>query len=309
MRHIPFFAFFLGLVLSGFVMPEPSQAQNGQSCGEIGNACKIALGEYNVALPDIALQDKDTRIPAVLFFHGAGRSGEVTLKDKAMISTLTGRGYAVLAPTGLMYPESRFGAGWSFFPHRKKLRDEMAFSREILDDATQRFGIDRKRVLMSGFSVGGSLTWYLACQDPDIATAYAPVSGAFWRPHPEASDCKGPVKLMHTHGWTDQTVPLEGRPLRSGVYQGDVFQGLQILREVNACNGLRADEFEMSKTDMLPEEKMGTIFWQRWWTRCTPGSDLRFVLFPGGHDVPKGWADLALDWFEEVTRPDPAVSN
>ena len=36
------------------------------------------------------------------------------------------------------------------------------------------------------------------------------------------------------------------------------------------------------------------------WTDCAAGSALTFVLDPDGHEVPAGWADMALDWFEAV---------
>ncbi|MFD2207754.1 alpha/beta hydrolase family esterase [Kiloniella antarctica] len=268
--------------------------KNTHSCGAIGDSCHVSLGEYNVSLPNNSSTTKE--IPAVLFFHGAGRSGEDTLKNTPMIKTMNDRGYAVIAPSGLKRPNSRFGPGWSFIPGRQIMRDELAFTRELLDDAFQRFAIDRNRVLMSGFSIGGSLVWYLACQDASIATAYAPVAGAFWRPHPTAADCMAPVKLMHTHGWRDKTVPLEGRPLGGGaIYQGDVFQGMQIMRRVNNCAELRADEFD---TTSIKEAK--DPFWQRWWTRCTPNSNLRLVLHTGGHSIPKGWTTMALNWFERV---------
>ena len=123
-----------------------------------------------------------------------------------------------------------------------------------------------------------------------MATAYAPVAGAFWRPHPEVGGCAGPVRLLHTHGWRDETVPLEGRPLRSAdILQGDVFHGLLILRDANGCTGLRADEYD---TD--------GAFWQRWWTRCSEGSALELALHTGGHVVPEGWAELALDWYDRT---------
>ncbi len=181
-----------------------------------------------------------------------------------MVSGFLARGWAVIAPDGLARPGSRFGPGWSFHPSRPRQRDELAFTREVLADAARRFDIDRSRVLLAGFSVGGSLVWYLACADPGLAAAYAPVAGAFWRPHPAMGACAGPVRLLHTHGWRDETVPLEGRPLGGGgILQGDVFHGLEILRDANGCTGLRADAYDTSGP-----------FWRRWWTRCTPGSAL-----------------------------------
>ena len=186
----------------------------------------MALGAYRVALPDRPAPPSGH--PAVMFFHGAGGSAQA-LGNAAMVDAFIARGYAVIAPDGLPRPGSRFGPGWSFHPLRAKLRDERAFAREVLDDAAARFGVDRNRILLSGFSIGGSLVWYLACADPGLAAAYAPVAGAFWRPHPEMGSCAGPVRLLHTHGWRDETVPLEGRPLRGGeILQGDVFHGLEI---------------------------------------------------------------------------------
>jgi len=264
---------------------QPSDARN--ACDPL-DQCRVASGEYAIELPDEASEQKP--VPALIYFHGAGGSGPRAMKNRHMVTSFLQRGYAVIAPSGLKRPNSRFGPGWSFLPFRRKQRDELEFAKQVIDDAVRRFDIDRTRVLMGGFSIGGSLTWYLACQDPLVAKAYAPVGGAFWRPHPTAEDCKGPVKMFHTHGWRDGTVPLEGRPLGGGrIYQGDVFHGLRIMREVNRCLGLRADGFRTSGR-----------FWLRWWKRCDEGSALRFALHSGGHSVPKGWAEEAINWFEAL---------
>ena len=252
--------------------------------------CTIDEGEYALHLPEPGEAGSQKPIPALLYFHGAGGSGPKAMRNKGMLRTFTDRGYAIIAPSGLKRPNTRFGPGWSFQPFREKQRDELAFAKAILSDVSANHGIDRTRILTSGFSIGGSLVWYLACQDPALSRAYAPVAGAFWRPHPVSADCNGPIKLLHTHGWRDGTVPLEGRPLGGGrIYQGDVFAGLQIMREVNGCDQLRADKFDTSGR-----------FWRRKWTKCTSDSALEFALHTGGHGVPKGWANMAIDWFEAL---------
>lgn len=265
-----------------------------QAC-ELGeNDCKIELGEYNIELPPRA--DPTIKIPAMLYFHGAGGTGQRSLKNRGMVEAFLNRGYAIIAPSGLKRPNSKFGPGWSFHPQRKKQRDELSFAKAVLNDAAEKFNLDRDRVLMTGFSIGGSLTWYLACQDPTIAKAFAPVAGAFWRPHPAAEDCAGTHKLLHTHGWVDGTVPLEGRPIgpvdNPFIIQGDVFYGLQLMRRVNNCTRLKADKFDTSGK-----------FWKRWWTNCEPNSALQFNLFQGGHSVPQGWAEEAINWFEALDEP------
>lgn len=245
--------------------------------------CEVDLGTYHIALPDGATGP----IPAIMFLHGAGGRGIGAITNTGMSSTFLERGYAVIGPNGLDRP-GRLSRGWSFLPSRPQQRDELAFFTAIRDDAADRFNIDPDAVILAGFSIGGSMTSYIACDAPEEFAAYAPVAGSFWRPIPET--CAGPVRLFHTHGWRDQTVPLEGRPLRNGeIYQGDVWQSMQTWRGVNGCEGLRADTFA---TD--------DMYWRRVWEACDEGTALEFALHPGAHGIPRGWSAMMLDWFEAL---------
>ena len=246
------------------------------------------LGTYRIAVP--SGDAPEGGFPALLFYHGAGRSGADVIARRQMVATFNAAGWAVIAPDAMERPDRPGSRGWFFLPQRPASRDELAFTREVLDHAAATQGIDRDNVLIGGYSIGGSLAWYIACRDPGIAAAFVPVAGAFWRPLPQAEGCNGAVRMLHTHGWRDQTVPLEGRPLRNGqIYQGDVFAGLAILREMNGCSRLRADSFD---TD--------GAFWVRRWTACKEGSALEFALHSGGHIVPDGWAGMVLAWWETL---------
>ena len=255
-------------------------------CGGTDDPCKVPHGAYYIAAKPRAEGDAGKR-PAIIFFHGAGGSGSEMLGDSSLFKAFVEAGYVAIGPVGLVRLNNSFGSGWSFHPLFPQQRDERAFTHEVLDDATERFGIDRERVLMSGFSIGASLVWYMACKEPGLATAYAPIAGGFWRPLPET--CAGPIDLLHTHGWRDQTVPLEGRPLGGGViYQGDIFDGLKTWREVDGCSKLRADVFDTSGP-----------FWTRTWNTCSSGREMVLALHTGSHDeTPKDWGPMALKWFE-----------
>lgn len=259
------------------------------ACGNEATPCSAPGGTYQAELP---LREA---LGAVVFVHGYQSSGEGTMRNRGMVNALLARGYAVIAPDGSPMAD-RDGLSWAFRPERG-VRDDMAFLRAVRDDAAERFGLDRRRMLLAGFSVGGSMVSYTACSDPSAFAAYAPISGGFWRPHPEF--CSGPVRLLHTHGWSDTTVPLEGRILRGdtladkdALAQGDIFRTMEIWRAANGCNALRADSFVTEGP-----------FLRRSWTRCAPGSALELALFPGDHRIPQGWADMALDWFEALPAP------
>ncbi|WP_299886892.1 PHB depolymerase family esterase [uncultured Ruegeria sp.] len=245
------------------------------ACGADEGTCDISSGSYHIELPD------SENPPLVIFLHGYGGSGSGTMKNRGMVEPLLARGYAVMAPEGAVRNGRQ---SWNFYDGFGD-RDEKVFLTEVVQDATDRFGIDGERVVLGGFSAGAFMVNYLACAAPETFSAYVPVSGGFWRPHPET--CGGPVRLFHTHGWVDNVVPLEGRLLGGGRYhQGDIFAGLEIWREANECVDTKPDGF--GTTDQ---------FMRRRWT-CADGGALEFALFPGGHTVPNGWADMMVDWYE-----------
>ncbi|MBO9435876.1 alpha/beta fold hydrolase [Ruegeria sp. R13_0] len=248
-------------------------------CGPDEGTCEIASGAYHIELPEA------DNPPLVVFLHGYGGSGSGTMNNRSMVEPLLARGYAVMAPEGLERPDRGGIQSWNFYPGFGE-RDETAFLSEAVDDAAERFGIDGERVVLGGFSAGGFMVNYLACDAPETFSAYVPVSGGFWRPHPES--CAGPIRMFHTHGWIDNVVPLEGRLLGGGrFHQGDIFAGLEIWREANGCVDTKPSGFSTTGQ-----------FMRRNWMGCAEGSALEFALFPGGHTVPSGWADMMLDWYE-----------
>ena len=255
-------------------------------CANQGTECKIDGGIYHIELPE-----KDgSAAPVVIFLHGAGGNGAAVLRNRNMVPQLLKRGYAVIGPTGGGRPGSRFKTLWNFYPGFTGMRDDAAFLRAVADDAAKRFGTSRDKVLLAGFSAGAFMVNYLACDNPETFAAYAPVAGGFWKPHPKT--CNGPVKLFHSHGWTDRTVPLEGRRLGGGRFvQGDIAYGLDLWRKANGCIEMRPDKNWVDNN-----------FWRRSWNTCKTGGALEFALYPGGHTVPKGWADMVVDWFEKVTE-------
>jgi polyhydroxybutyrate depolymerase len=255
-------------------------------CGSENLPCKIALGEYHVATPA-----EWRGGPAVVYLHGYGGSGAKIIRNKRFVEEFTSRGYALIAPTALPWHENKptdwaVRDGWITYP-----RSDVRFLRDVLADAVARADLDPDRVLLSGFSRGGSMVWEVACLAPDLAHAYAPASGGFWLP--TTTDCIGPVHMLHTHGFSDKLVPLEGRTWRNAefdvtVSQADIWDGLKLWRRENSCPNNAATH---DMTDGL---------WRKRWN-CEHGS-LEFVLHKGGHRLPKTWAKITLDWFESLAN-------
>ena len=73
--------------------------------------CKVPLGEYALYLPTPEHRKPGSKMPALLYFHGGGGSGPKALRNKGMREAFSQRGYAIIAPSGLKRPNSRFGPG------------------------------------------------------------------------------------------------------------------------------------------------------------------------------------------------------
>jgi polyhydroxybutyrate depolymerase len=254
-------------------------------CGGETKPCTIASGEYNIAVPP-----EWQGGPAVMYLHGYGGTGAKVIRSKGFVERFTRRGYAVIAPTALPWHQDK-PTDWAVRDGDTYARDDREFLHDVLADAAARAGVDTDRVLLSGFSRGGSLVWDVACLTPDFARAYAPLAGGFWLPMTE--DCIGPVHMFHTHGFADKVVPLEGRGIENSLtgqkyIQADIWEGLQLWRRENSCRSNAA------------KHEMSDGLWRKRWS-CEVGS-LELILHEGGHRRPKGWTTMALDWFESLDR-------
>lgn len=190
----------------------------------------------------------------------------------------------MIAPPAMPWQEGRprdwaVRDGWLIDPRREDI-----FLREVLADAVARAGVEPDRVLLTGFSRGGSMVWDIACHAPGFARAYAPAADGFWLPMPE--QCAGPSHMLHVHGFADPMVPLEGRTWRNEEFeftmgQADIWEGLQLWRRENDCPS-NAKDHEISEG-----------LWRKSW-KCKNGS-LGLALHKGRHGLPKGWTTMVLD--------------
>ncbi len=235
----------------------------------------LATGTYRAVLP----QDWDGKraLPAVLYLHGFREDSAQIAANNDLVDAVTGLGAVMLIPDGVDKAWSHEGA-----PSRK--RDDIAFLHAVIADAEQRWPIDRRQVFASGFSIGASMVWDLACHGADGFAAFLPFSGDFWMPYPERCET-GPIELRHTHAINDHTFPMEGRPLFGGLFhQGNVHAGFAILEATDGC---AAEPDAKSRDGELDCES---------WTSCSSGKQLEMCLHHGDHQIQGDWLKRSVIW-------------
>ena len=245
--------------------------------------CTVATGFYYIKTP--AGWDGKSRLPAAIFFHGYGGTAAEVMQDEAMGKVLSDLGVLLVAPNG-------DNKGWSYPAKIQGPRDDFAFVASVLDDVEKRLPVDRGRLYATGFSIGGSMTWYLACLMGERFAAFAPIAGAYWEPMPQTCP-SGPVSMRHIHGTSDKTVPMGGRSLRNGAFrQGDVMRSIAQLKSRDACPA------EPTRT-----EQHGNMSCQIWAAGvCGSGREVELCLHPGEHEIDPAWVGDDFRWVDGLAR-------
>lgn len=278
-------AFVLAFVLA-CVVASGTPLRALDPCGGPSDACRIDAGSYHLRLPP-----QPEGAPVIVYLHGYGGSGAGSVKPGMLADRAAARGFVFVAPNAVPRPGGT-AAAWAVNNGLEPHRDELGFLDAVIDDVIARTGADRSRLFLTGFSLGGSMVWNVACRSPAAYIGFAPVAGAFWQPLPER--CASPVRLFHTHGTADRTVPIEGRAVMNGrIRQGDLYQGLEILRRTNGC--------PQAGPTAEPDSGGGVLRIAHW-EGCAPGSELTLALHDGAHGLPRGWFNRTLDWFAALSR-------
>jgi len=81
--------------------------------------------------------------------------------------------------------------------------DDIAFTRNLLDELGRLFRVERTRVYVAGFSNGGAMAHRLACELSDRFAAIAAVSGANQAAEVQGCEPSRPVPILQIHGSGD----------------------------------------------------------------------------------------------------------
>ncbi len=164
------------IAASGALLAAPASGQSGQSgqevqTGFLDRTITVAghTYPYQVYVPRGYASDGEHRFPVILFLHGAGERG-----SDGLIQTAVGLGAALRRdasrfPAIVVFPQAPRDSTWT----GRVAEAAMA----ALERTEAEFRTDPDRVYLTGLSMGGNGTWYLAYRYPERFAAIAPVCG------------------------------------------------------------------------------------------------------------------------------------
>lgn len=254
-----------GILFSAFLMAFTGLATaQEQDC--VGDTiCELGERGYHVLPPDG--WDGTSTLPVLMHFHGWGRQGPVSINHKHIGSATRNAGVLLIAPNGL-------GKSWDFW--RPGSRDT-EFAKAVLDDVAKRFPIDRKNLMISGYSWGSSMAWRFACEAGNEVGVLLGISGTFYD---QTETCEtGPVEVRHVHGLKDTVMDFPFGP------EGEKTGPVRLWKRINGCDR-NADQTLSWETTQKYERYQ--------WKTCSSGKSVTLDVHGGGHWIAKGWLEQQL---------------
>ena len=187
------------LLLTFILFPSLSHAEEANS-GFLNKTFTDPDGskaKYVLYVPPDYKNDKP--IPVILFLHGSGETGTDGLKQAEVGMAPAIRKNPQHFPCIAIFPQSQ-KRSWQASGNDAK----RAIS--ILEEVEKTYKVDKKRIYLTGLSMGGYGTWSLATAFPDRWAAIVPVCGGG---DPRSASRIKDIPCWCFHGDADQAVKVE----------------------------------------------------------------------------------------------------
>lgn len=251
--------------------------------GALNNGCAPAPGAGHQTITCADKTTFDIQVPdacaagncgIILDIHGYSMDGPQEDRTTQMTALAGPKGFITIQPTAPGTPPS-----WTNSEPTGRQFDYDDTVWGFFQAAMQRFGVDPKRVHMTGFSQGAMMTFRFLFAHGDTFASIAPIAGpdgfafltdAFIKFNPV--DTPPPVKIpiMYTHGTNDRLLnfKLTAEPFRDQILKQ---YGLTTEDPFKTGNGFRASRWK---------DANGTIMFEFWNHDFEQGN-----IYIGGHCV------------------------
>ena len=145
--------------------------------------------EYKIYVPN----DLGAKRPLLISCHGMNQDAAYQMGMLDIKSVADTAKFVTVFPEGI-------SKSWDITGNR-----DINFILAIIDEMVEKYDIDRGRVYLSGFSMGGMFTYHAMNKIADRIAAFAPISG-YPMGGATASPNVRPIPIIHTHGTSDDVV-------------------------------------------------------------------------------------------------------
>ena len=164
---------------------------------------------YLVYIPNS--YDSEIDYPLMFLFHGFGGIASQFMNTADMRDLAESKNFIVVYPQGLDLAST--GSHWNCSnpsADNKSDVDDIGFIENLIDQLLIDYPvIDNKRIYAAGYSNGGFMSYYLACNSKKFA-AIGSVAGTMLDDSYQNCNAQFPTAMINIHGTDDFDVPYVG---------------------------------------------------------------------------------------------------
>jgi polyhydroxybutyrate depolymerase len=164
-------------------------------------------------------------VPVTFLLHGGASSPSNAEMESGLQSLADKEGFIYIAPSAI-------GGIWVTTSDSDEL-----FFRELLKQVSEAGCVDRRRVYSIGCSMGGAMSFWLACHAADVFAAVAPLCGTAMFDLKTECHPSRPLAVMHTIGAQDTLNCWEGEPGAGSPGRNCSKGVLEAFQKIDNCKG------------------------------------------------------------------------
>lgn len=230
----------------------------------------------------------DTPVPLLIDFHPLLSTSTYQYTNSGYRQKADEEGFVVVYPQGI-------DNAWNIGPccTRERSVDDLGFALALVEKMKQEACIDPKRVYAAGYSMGGGMSHYLACNAADVFAAVAPAAFDLIVESQMPCSPSRPISVTLSRGTADFIVPYAGGPsspptpypLPQITFEGAVGS-FERWAEIDGCTGSPTDVGSGCQT----------------YEQCSAGVEVTLCTKTGGGHV-TGDPDLGWEHLMRHTLP------
>ena len=241
--------------------------------------------EYSIYIPES--YDGTTSFPLLFNFHGGGGNiaFHIAIADMSPIADTAN--FIVVYPQAR--PDPSDGNSFNWIPKVPGTFDDVPFISSLIDTIASNYQIDQNRIYACGYSLGGDMSFELACKLNNKIAAIAPVARTM-QANPD-SFCfpVHPTGILSILGTDDTTSP----------YNGLTYLGIEYYLSAAATHSYWATH-NLCNPNATMNTVSPSVERYTWSTEsgCAYVEELKVI--GGGHDWPGSFGNMTIDASEEI---------
>ncbi len=241
--------------------------------------------EYSIYVP--ASYDGTTSFPLLFNFHGGGGdiASQIAIADMSTIADTAN--FIVVYPQARQDPSD--GNSFNWIPKVPGTFDDVPFISSLIDTIAINYEIDQNRIYACGYSLGGDMSFELACKLNSRIAAIAPVARTM-QANPD-SFCfpEHPTGVLTILGTDDN----------NSQYNGITYDGVEYYLSAAATHSYWANH---NNCDVNPTMSSVSPSVERYTWSTTSGCSYveELKVIGGGHDWPGSFGNMTIDSNTEI---------